>query len=186
MAVFETQLRGWSGSPMDRYFGSTAFGRLQTFALVSVALLASCGVARGQAAAEYSGATSVSASTTAEKSRMVPAPSKPPVRKRSSHLIIPAGPPPEVINRKALEGRAGRDAGKLLLRSVPSPARVWVDGAFVGNTPLLLILAPGKYQVEVRGQRLESAQRTVDLLPHETRDVALQMDVRYPTTVSIH
>ncbi len=86
---------------------------------------------------------------------------------------------------QALEERAGRDAGKLLLRSVPSPARAWVDGVFVGNTPLLLILAPGKYQVEVSGQRLESAQQTVDLLPRETRDIALQMAVRYPTTVSI-
>lgn len=141
----------------------------------------------GQAVAEYSGASSVSATTTAEKSVMVPAPSKPVSRKSSSHLIIPTGPPPEVVNRKALEQGAGRDASKLLLRSVPSPAQAWVDGAFVGNTPLLLILAPGEYQVEVRGgQRLDSARQTVDLLPRETRDIALQMAVRYPTTVSIH
>lgn len=171
---------------MDRDFGTAAFGHLQRLALVSVALVAACGAARGQSASEHSGATSVSATTMGEKSRMVPAPGKPAARKSSSHLIIPDGPPPEVVNRKALEQRAGNDAGKLLLRSVPSPARAWVDGAFVGNTPLLLILAPGQYQVEVSGQRLESARQTVDLLPRETRDIDLQMAVRYPTTVSIH
>jgi len=117
---------------------------------------------------------------------MVPAPSKPAAPKGSLHLVIPSGPPPEVVNRRALEKNAGENASKMLLRSTPSQAQVWIDGKFVGNTPLLLIVAPGKYQVEVRGQRLESATQTVDLLPRETRDIALRMAVRYPTTVSIH
>ena len=160
---------------------------LRRFAVVSAVVVACCGVARGQAAAEYGGAASVAASTTAaEKSIMIPAPSKPVVPKRSQHLIIPTGPPPEVVNRKALEQSAGGDASKLLLRSTPSPAQVWVDGAFVGNTPMLLIVAPGKYQVEVRGQRLESAKQTVALLPRETRELVFKMAVLYPTNVSIH
>lgn len=163
------------------------FATLRRFAAVSVVVIACCGVARGQAAAEYAGAATVSASTTvAEKSLMVPAPSKPVAPKRSQHLVIPAGPPPEVINRNALEHSAGRDASKLLLRSTPSTAQVWVDGAFVGNTPMLLIVPPGKYDVEVRGQRLESAQQTVALLPRETREVSFKMAVLYPTNVSIH
>jgi len=156
-------------------------------AVISAVVFACCGVAKGQAAAEYAGAASVSASNTAsEKSVMVPAPSKPAAPKASTHLIIPTGPPPEVVNRKALEQNAGKDAGKLLLRSTPSAAQVWIDGAFVGNTPLLLIVAPGKYQVELRGQRLESAKQTVGLLPRETREVSFKMAVLYPTTVSIH
>lgn len=160
---------------------------LRRFAVVSAVGVACCGVARGQAAAEYGGAASVAASSTAaEKSIMIPAPSKPVVPKRSQHLVIPTGPPPEVVNRKALEQSAGGDASKLLLRSTPSPAQVWVDGAFVGNTPMLLIVAPGKYQVEVRGQRLESAKQTVALLPRETRELVFKMAVLYPTNVSIH
>lgn len=160
-----------------------AVGRL---AVVSTVVVACCGVARGQAAAEYAGATSVSATTTAAgKSVMVPVPSKPAALKASTHLVIPTGPPPEVVNRNALEQSAGRDASKLLLRSTPSPAQVWVDGAFVGNTPMLLIVAPGKYEVEVRGQRLESAKQTVALLPRETREVSFKMAVLYPTNVSI-
>ncbi len=183
---FENHLRSWSGLPMNSHFGTAAFGHLQRFALVAVSLVAACGAARGQAATEHAGASSVSATTSVSgKSVMIPAPGKATTPKVARHLVIPDGPSPEVANRKALEQRAGREAGKLLLRSVPSPARVWVDGAFVGNTPLLLIVAPGTYQVEVHGQRLESARQTVDLLPRETRDIAIQMAVRYPTTVSI-
>jgi len=163
------------------------FTALRRFAVVSAVVVACCGVARGQAAAEYGGAASVSASTAAaEKSIMIPAPSKPVVPKRSQHLVIPTGPPPEVVNRNALEQSAGRDASKLLLRSTPSAAQVWVDGAFVGNTPMLLIVAPGKYQVEVRGQRLESAKQTVALLPRETRELVFKMAILYPTNVSIN
>lgn len=172
---------------MNRHLGAAFFGHLQRFALLSLALVAVCGVARGQAAAEYGGAASVSSTTAASsKSVMVPAPGKPADPKASAHLVIPSGPPPEVANRKALEQSAGQEAAKLLLRSTPSRAQVWVDGKFVGNTPLLLIVAPGKYQVEVRGQRLESARQTVALLPRETREVALKMTVLYPTAVSIH
>ncbi|MGH9496177.1 MAG: PEGA domain-containing protein [Candidatus Sulfotelmatobacter sp.] len=171
---------------MNRYSAAAVFGHLRRLAVVSVALAAACGTAKGQAAAEYAGATSVSATTAAEKSVMIPAPSKPVVPKASRHLVIPTGPPPEVVNRKALEKTAGEDASKLLLRSTPSSVQVWVDGKFVGNTPMLLIVAPGKYQVEMRGQRLEPARQTVALLPRETREVVFKMPVRYPTTVSIH
>lgn len=159
---------------------------LRRFAVAFGLVVACCGFAKGQAAAEYGGAASVAASTTsAERSVMVPAPSKPVAPKPSQHLVIPTGPPPEVVNRKALEQNAGRDASKLLLRSTPSPAQVWVDGAFVGNTPMLLIVAPGKYEVEARGQRLESAKQTVALLPRETHEVNFKMTVLYPTAVSI-
>ncbi len=105
---------------------------------------------------------------------------------KSQHLAAPVGPPPEVINREALEQHAGKNACKLLLRSVPSAAQVFVDGAFVGDSPLLLIVAPGKYQIEMKGRRLEMAERAVDLLPRETREVALSLTTRYPTRVTAH
>jgi hypothetical protein len=89
-----------------------------------------------------------------------------------------------LANRQALEQHAGKNACKLLLRSTPSTAQVFVDGAFVGNSPLELVVAPGKYQIEMRGQRLDSARRTVDLLPRETREVALPLAARYPTHVT--
>jgi hypothetical protein len=51
---------------------------------------------------------------------------------------------------------------------------------------LLLIVAPGKYQVEFRGQRMEHAAHAVDLLPDETRTMSLTLSARYPTHASVH
>jgi hypothetical protein len=100
------------------------------------------------------------------------------------HLAAPPGPSSDLVNRQVLEQHAGSDACKLLLRSTPSAAQVFVDGAFVGNSPLEIVVAPGKYQIEMRGQRLDSAKRQVDLLPRETREVALPLTARYPTHVT--
>jgi hypothetical protein len=103
---------------------------------------------------------------------------------KPQHVAAPLGPPSEVVNRQALEQHASKNPCKLLLRSTPSAAQVFVDGAFVGNSPLELVVAPGKYQIEMRGHRMDSAQRVVDLLPRETREVALSLTTRYPTHVT--
>ena len=50
---------------------------------------------------------------------------------------------------------------------------------------MLLVLAPGKYQLELRGPRMEYASQVVDLLPKETREVALKLAVRYPIRASV-
>jgi hypothetical protein len=157
------------------------------FVLLSLLLSASCASSRGQATVETAGSTSVSATAaTGAKRPGFPATDLPQNQNKSPHLAISSGPSQETTNRQALEQHAGPDAGKLLLRSTPSPAQVWIDGVPVGNTPVLLILAPGKYEVEVRGQRLDRAKRSVDLLPHETRVVALTLAARYPSRVAFH
>jgi PEGA domain len=154
--------------------------------LICLFLSITCATSRGQAAAETAGTTAVSA-TTATSARHLgfPATTLPENTNKSPHLASTSRPSPEITNRQALEQRAGQDAGKLLLRSTPNGGQVWIDGACVGNSPMLLILAPGKYQVEVRGKRLERATRTVDLLPHETREVSLTLAARYPTSVTV-
>ncbi len=167
----------------------TIIGRsIRLVVLVSLFLPFTCSPARGQAAAEAAGATSVSA-TTASGAKQLQFPSSTPpqaTKDKSPHLTVSPGPSPDVANRQALEQRAGHDAGKLLLRSVPTGAQVWIDGALVGSTPMLLILAPGKYRVEARGQRLDHAERTVGLLPHETMELSLPLMARYPTRASFH
>ena len=163
--------------------------------LLTVCLLASIlnSPSRAQSAAESAGASSVASATTASQ----PSQPKPSASATSpnvggdtttkpQHVAAPSGPPPEVLNRQALEQHAGKNACKLLLRSTPSAAQVYVDGAFVGQSPLLLIVSPGKYQIEMRGRRLESGERAVDLLPRETREVALSLTSRYPTRVAVH
>jgi len=162
--------------------------------LMTVCLLASLfsSPSRAQSAAESAGASSVASATTASQPNQ-PKPSasatSPNVggdTTKPQHVAAPSGPPPEVLNRQALEQHAGKNACKLLLRSTPSGAQVYVDGAFVGQSPLLLIVSPGKYQIEMRGRRLESGERAVDLLPRETREVALSLTSRYPTRVAVH
>ncbi len=162
--------------------------------LLSVCLLAPlfCSSSRAQSTAEYAGGTSTISATTASQSNQ-PKPSTLATptsaagdSTKPQHVAAPSGPPPEVLNRQALEQHAGKNACKLLLRSTPSAAQVYVDGAFVGQSPLLLIVSPGKYQIEMRGRRLESGERAVDLLPRETREVALSLNSRYPTRVTVH
>jgi|ERR1700678_1012385 len=104
----------------------------------------------------------------------------------SPHLVATTGPPAEEANRKNLEENAGRDPANILLRSSPSGAQIYVNGAFVGHSPLLLNVAPGKYKVEMRGQRDDFAQRTIGLLARDTQEITLILSARYPNRVSIH
>jgi hypothetical protein len=104
----------------------------------------------------------------------------------SPHLIAHSGPPAEEVNRKELEDHAGRDPGKLLLRSTPPGAQIFINGAVVGHTPLLLMVAPGKYTVEMRGQRDDVAQRTLGLMANETQEVTLKLGSHFPVNITTH
>jgi len=139
---------------------------------------------QAQAVAEAAGATSVSATATgAVKPAMMP---KLPgaTASGSQHLIASAGPPPQETNVREFQARAGKDAGKVLLRATPAEAQIWVNGKIVGKTPLLLVLAPGKYEVEMRGARGETGKSTVDLLPRETRELLVKLHLLYPARVT--
>ena len=139
--------------------------------------------ARAQAIAEVAGTTSVAASATAA-ARPVAMPNLPGAAATSSqHLIASGAPPAQETNVRDLQARAGKDAGKMLLRATPAASQVWVNGKIVGKTPLLLVLAPGKYQVEMRGARGETGTSTIDLLPRETREVQLKLQSLYPARV---
>jgi hypothetical protein len=161
---------------------------------LSCAIFASSALA--QAAAEAAGATSIAAGA-ASSIKPVPFPKFPDVGAGAAgsggssgsasgpHLIASAGPPAEDTNRKTLEAHAGKDASKLLLRATPVEAQIWVDGKIVGKTPLLLVLAPGKYQVEMRGARGQTGKSSVALLPRETRELAIKLDALYPARVTV-
>lgn len=145
------------------------------------------GNAEAQATAEAAGASSVAASAGAsvhaEKKVSFPTSAK----KDSKFRHLPAGisESPEKENRRALEEEAGEDAGTVLLRSTPSDARVWIDSKLVGRTPLLLVLAPGGYHVEMRGKRMSSAEKDVDILPEEKREILVRLHSRYPAQVQL-
>jgi hypothetical protein len=88
-------------------------------------------------------------------------------------------------NRKEIEDAAGIDAGKLLLRSKPTGTSVWIEGKRIGSTPILLMLAPGAYQVQLRGERMEMIEKRIDIQPRETREVMLSLQPRYPSIVRL-
>jgi PEGA domain len=138
-----------------------------------------------QTIAETAGATSVSAAATSSV-KPVTMPKLPVAGAGTSspHLVASSGPAPGDTNRKTLEAHAGKDAGKVLLRATPVEAQIWVDGKIVGKTPMLLVLAPGKYQIEMRGARGQTGKRSVDLLPHETRELAVKLEQLYPGRVT--
>lgn len=139
---------------------------------------------RGQAVAEAAGATSVSGGVTSTM-KPVQMPGLPNTNgSGTQHLIANSGAPPQETNVREFQAHAGKDAGKVLLRATPAEAQIWVNGKIVGKTPMLLVLAPGKYQVEMRGARGESGRSTVDLLPRETRELLIKLQQLYPGRVS--
>jgi len=145
----------------------------------------------GQAVAEAAGANSVSAGVgssmktiTMPKISATGAGASASASSSSPHLIVSSGPPAEETNRKSLEASAGKDASKLLLRATPVEGQIWVNGKIVGKTPMLLVLSPGKYQIEMRGSRGQTGKRSIDLLPHETRELAVKLDALYPARVT--
>ncbi|MGA8145237.1 MAG: PEGA domain-containing protein [Candidatus Acidiferrales bacterium] len=132
-------------------------------------------------AAATTGAASVSAgtpkpATTIARNRAQP--------KSSAHLPASSGPPADEANRKNLEDHAGKNAGKLMLHSTPDGAQIFVNGLYVGHAPLLLLLAPAKYKVEMRGQGLEFGQRTITVAPDETQEVVVTLAPMYPGKVT--
>jgi len=147
-----------------------------------------CQPTHAQDAAEAAGATTYSAtapfSMKSPKPPSAPAPASKPAP--SPHLFATSTVPPEETNRAVLEQKAGTEACKLLVRSTLPGSRVWINGKPVGKAPMLLVVPPGKYLVEVEGPRAERNQSVVALLPRETRELAVKLAERYPTRVTLH
>ena len=165
--------------------GRFVLGSHTVVTILAMAVLgaASAAGARGQAIAEAAGTTSVGASATSGiKSALIPnLPGA--AASGSQHLIASNAPPPQETNVRDFQAKAGKDAGKMLLRATPEASQIWVNGKIVGKTPLLLVLAPGKYHVEMRGVRGETGGSIIDLLPRETREVQLKLQSLYPARV---
>jgi hypothetical protein len=148
-------------------------------------LCAAPGRTRGQAAVETAGAASSSAAMATSAPKVLPKSlPNPAIGNNSPSLPVSRGPSLDETNRRNLERRAGKDAAKLLLQSVPNEARIDIDGSFVGRTPLLLIVPPGKYKVEMRGQQREFGERLIELQPNETQQVALTLALHYSASVT--
>ena len=146
-----------------------------------------------QGAAEYGSITSaatVSASAARAKiSQKVNIFSPPKSEKKgaSVHLLVPMNFSAEPGTRPArAEGTETKEEmGSLLLRSVPTGAQIWIDGKLMGTTPLLLILAPDRYNIEVLGKRLERAKKGVYLRANDRQQLMFSPSPRYPRRVRL-
>src|SRR5216684_3027137 len=127
------------------HFKGTSMPRMWNASLVLLLMFLAPHSALAQDAAEAAAATS-SSGIAASGAKAAPLPGINPQPSSSPHLVAREGPAPDELNRKEFEESAGRDAGKLLMRSTPTGAQVFVNGRMVGKAPLLLILAPGKYK----------------------------------------
>jgi PEGA domain len=105
-------------------------------------------------------------------------------RKPSPYLLARSGPPADEVNRRDFEDNAGVNAGKLLFRSKPNGAEIFINGRLVGRTPLLMVIAPGKYQIDMRGPREESGHAAIGMIPKETHVVAITLNQKYPTGIT--
>ena len=147
-------------------------------------LASSAHTSRGQDLAEAAATYSNSGVATQSSKAIAPTLASPAKASPSPHLLERTGPPPSEINRKEFEDNAGENAAKLLLRSVPDGAEIFINDLLVGRTPLLMVISPGKYKIAMRGPREETGHATVGLLPKETQSVVINLTRRYPAKVS--
>jgi hypothetical protein len=155
-------------------------------------LLAFCGFvamncAQAQSVAEYGSSVSRSGGAAAGVKVVKPEAPQPATAAASSsvHMPVRTGESVAPANCRTLQQRAGPDGAKVALRSVPDRAQVWIDGLFVGATPLDLTLAPGRHLVEMRDATSEMVRQLIELQPKQSREVLSTLKPRYPDKVSL-
>jgi len=143
--------------------------------------------AQAQSAAEYGSSVSRSGGAAAGAKVVKPELPQPATAaaSASAHMPVRAGESVAAANGRTLQQRAGPDGAKVSLRSVPDRAQVWIDGLFVGATPLDLTLAPGRHLVEMRGATSEMVRQQIELQPKQSREVLSTLKPRYPDKVSV-
>lgn len=136
-----------------------------------------------QAAAEYAGATAGMASVGVLRPKLM-SPTMPAGTKTSStHLPRPAGPPPEMANREYFRQQAGANGLRVNFRSEPAGASVWVDGRFVGQTPVELTLPAGPHQVKLLGPHQEFLERSIVVRSVNSLTFSFSLPPVYPTAI---
>lgn len=170
-------------------------------------LLPGAGLAWAQGAAEYgimisgagtsASATQAATKRAAKKLRRRPANNRTNNKKTRKSFHLPALPALSALSDgenlnvessadfPAKEDQPVTRPGKLLVRSTPTGALVWIDGKPAGKTPLLVALDAGKYQIELRGSRMATAKQEIVLKPNESRKLLLQLKPRYPMQVKL-
>ena len=72
-------------------------------------------------------------------------------------------------------GETSSDQGTLGITSDPEGAEVEIDGAFTGQSPRSLVLAPGEYQVKLRNKGYKNCEHKIVIQAGETVNVHAEM-----------
>jgi hypothetical protein len=89
-------------------------------------------------------------------------------------------------NRQFFQSHSGANAAQIAVHTVPDHAQAWIDGKFVGPTPLDMKLAPGHHQVLVRAPNMHESEREFDLAAKQTQSIDLPLKSSYQNQVVIH
>jgi hypothetical protein len=147
----------------------------------------------GQAVLEYGTAVGSSASVTATVKPPVPnlgLPETSPNAGSGAALNSPGVPGENaesaaLTNRQFFQSHSGPNAAQVAVHTVPDHAQAWIDGKFVGPTPLDLKLAPGHHQVVVRAPNMQQVTRDFDLTAKQAQAIDLPMKSSYQNQVII-
>jgi hypothetical protein len=87
-----------------------------------------------------------------------------------------AVPPPKAVPPEPTLTRPADEKGTVLLAATPENAEVSVDGAFVGNAPVVLKLAPGKHTISVTARGYQGMTRDINVLPGSEAHLSATLD----------
>ena len=101
---------------------------------------------------------------------------------------VPAGTPEEAAkaNRQFFQIHSGAEAAQIAIHTVPDHAQAWIDGRFVGPTPLDLKLAPGHHRLLVRAPNMQESVQDFDLAAKQAQSIDLPLKSSSQNQVIVH
>jgi len=167
---------------------------LRHCAVIIVFTLMGASATHGQVLVEYGTLTSNSAGVAASVKPPMPRKGLPGSASSagssatSSSASVSAVTPEETAktNRQFFQGHSGPDAAQISLHTVPDHAGAWIDGKFIGRTPLDLKLAPGHHRVLVRATNMQEFMREFDLAAKQTQPIDVTLKSGYQSEIIIH
>jgi len=89
-------------------------------------------------------------------------------------------------NLQYFQAHSGPSAAEIAVHTVPDHASTWIDGKFVGSSPLTVKLAPGHHQILVRAIAMIESMQEFDLAAKQTQTIEVALKSAVQNQVVIH
>lgn len=169
---------------------------LRHFAALFVLTLSGTAFMYGQSAAEYGVITGSLGGGAASGKPLVPFPNITTPGNHASASTAPAlgatgasaATPEEAAktNRQFFQTHSGADAAQIAVHTVPDHAQAWIDGRFVGPTPLDMKLAPGHHRLLVRAPNMQESVQDFGLAAKQAQSIDLPLKSSSQNQVIVH